>query len=452
MHFLYKLASLLGIDQAVFFTSFARIIQGLGGIVSIVFIAKYLTGIEQGFYFTFSSILAIKVFFELGLNGIITQYVAHEVASLSLEKDQYVGEIKHLSRMASLLHFCIKWYSILGVGLFLILSTTGYVFFKNFYKTEVGVDWIIPWILLSFGTTIYFLISPFIAFIEGLGKVKEIAKIRLIEQIGTLIGLWSGLIFGLKLYVGGIALYVGMLILCFFILKHFYTLLKNIYSINISEKVSYVKEILPYQWKIAVSWISGYFIFQLFNPVIFATEGAVIAGQMGMTIAAISAIQSLSLSWINTKVPLFSNLIALKKYIELDKIFNVTLKQSVFINGSALTILFLIITLIRKYNIIIDGTFVGDRFLDNLPMILMMIPIFLNQYVFSWATYLRCHKKEPLLVMSIVNAILCTLSIILMQKYYGIIGITFGYCTITFFTLIWTYSIFKNKKKKWHSN
>tara|TARA_B110000114_G_scaffold185799_1_gene235024 strand:+ start:2729 stop:4087 length:1359 start_codon:yes stop_codon:yes gene_type:complete len=451
MHFLYKLARLLGIDQAVFFTSFARIIQGLGGIVSIVFIAKYLTGIEQGFYFTFSSILAIKVFFELGLNGIITQYVAHEVASLSLEKDQYVGEIKHLSRMASLLHFCIKWYSILGVGLFLILSATGYVFFKNFYKTEVGVDWIIPWILLSFGTTIYFLISPFIAFIEGLGKVKEIAKIRLIEQIGTLIGLWSGLIFGLKLYVGGIGLFVGMLILCFFILKHFYTLLKNIYSINISEKVSYVKEILPYQWKIAVSWISGYFIFQLFNPVIFATEGAVIAGQMGMTIAAISAIQSLSLSWINTKVPLFSNLIALKKYIELDKIFNVTLKQSVFINGSALTILFLIITLIRKYNIIIDGIFVGDRFLDNLPMILMMIPIFLNQYVFSWATYLRCHKKEPLLVMSIVNAILCTLSIILMQKYYGIIGITFGYCTITFFTLIWTYSIFKNKKKKWHS-
>jgi len=81
----------------------------------------------------------------------------------------------------------------------------------------------------------------------------------------------------------------------------------------------------------------------------------------------------------------------------------------------------------------------------------MMITIFLNQYVFSWATYLRCHKKEPLLVMSVVNALLCSLSIILMQKYYGLIGITFGYCIITFFTLIWTYSIFKNKKKKWHS-
>ena len=37
----------------------------------------------------------------------------------------------------------------------------------------------------------------------------------------------------------------------------------------------------------------GYFIFQLFNPVLFATEGAVVAGQMGMTLAALNGIKHL---------------------------------------------------------------------------------------------------------------------------------------------------------------
>ncbi|MFK2504393.1 hypothetical protein ACIXPB_19920, partial [Bacteroides fragilis] len=89
--------------------------------------------------------------------------------------------------------------------------------------------------------------------------------------------------------------------------------------------MDYKTEIFPYQWKIALSWISGYFIFQLFNPVLFATEGAVIAGQMGMTLAALNGIQSLSLSWMTTKIPLYSGLIAQKQYRQLDIIFNRTL-------------------------------------------------------------------------------------------------------------------------------
>lgn len=62
----------LGIDKSIFFTSLARVIQAVGGVVSILFVARYLTGIEQGFYYTFGSIVAIQIFFELGLNGIIT--------------------------------------------------------------------------------------------------------------------------------------------------------------------------------------------------------------------------------------------------------------------------------------------------------------------------------------------------------------------------------------------
>ena len=112
----------IGIDKSIAYTSGSRIIQGFTGAASVFFITTFLTGIEQGFYYTFGSILALQVFFELGLTGIMTQYVAHEVSHLQLiENCYYEGELKYQSRLASLVHFCVKWYSVLAVLIFVFL-------------------------------------------------------------------------------------------------------------------------------------------------------------------------------------------------------------------------------------------------------------------------------------------------------------------------------------------
>ncbi|KAA6326653.1 hypothetical protein EZS27_024273, partial [termite gut metagenome] len=322
--------SKLGIDKSIFYTSSARIVQAAGGIISIFFIAKFLTGIEQGFYYTFGSIVAIQIFFELGLNGIITQYVAHEVSNLNWETPiELSGETKYLSRLSSLLHFSVKWYVCFAVFLLITLIIVGFIFFNRYGKHE-NVFWHIPWVLLAGGTAFNLLLAPILAFLEGLGKVKEVAKIRLCQQCVCLIIVWAGLCLGAKLYISGINSLLGVVLIIFLILKSdFKKILLNIWRVHIHEQVNYKKEIFPYQWKIALSWMSGYFIFQLFNPVLFATEGAVVAGQMGMTLVALNGIQSLSLSWMTTKIPLYSGLIAQKQYIQLDDVFNRTLKQSI---------------------------------------------------------------------------------------------------------------------------
>ena len=451
MGLLRQLASKIGIDKAIFFTSLARIIQAAGGVISILFVARYLTGEEQGFYYTFGSIVAIQIFFELGLNGIITQYVAHEVSFLRWDsKLVLVGEQKYLSRLSSLLHFCVKWYLAFAGALLVTLILVGFVFFGK-YGNHENISWRIPWILLAVGTALNLLLAPILSFIEGLGKVKEVAKIRLYQQTIGLLIVWSGLALGAKLYVSGLNCLVAVsLIASILYFGDFRKLLVNIWCVALTDKVNYRHEIFPYQWKIALSWVSGYFIFQLFNPVLFATEGAVVAGQMGMTLAALNGIQSLSLSWITTKVPLFSGLIAQKNYAQLDKIFNLTLKQSVSINGLFLLVMLLGIFIIRYFHIVIGGMDLGNRFLPYFPMVLMMIPLFVNQFVNSWAIYLRCHKQEPFLLNSIVAGILCCLSTVLLGKYFGVLGITGGYCFITCAMSFWGRWIFVTKKKEWH--
>lgn len=224
-----------------------------------------------------------------------------------------------------------------------------------------------------------------------------------------------------------------------------FKILSNIWKEKITEKVNYRKEIFPYQWKIAISWISGYFVLQIFNPVLFATEGAIIAGQMGMSLVAFTAISSFSQSWINTKIPVMTKLIARKEYNKLDTMFSQTTRQLSIVFLLLLSGFFILIFILRWLQIPL-----GYRFLSWTPLILLAIPIYLSQYVNSWATYLRCHKQEPMLLYSIIAGSLCCLSTLILGSRFGVIGMTGGYCGIICLMSIWAYHIFTKYKQVWH--
>ena len=453
MLFFNTIALKLGVDKAIAYSSGARIVQAFTGVGSIFFISTFLTGVEQGFYYTFGSILALQVFFELGLTGIMTQYVAHEASHLRLDENRvYQGELKYKSRLASLVRFCVKWYSILAVIVFLFLLVFGFFYFSKYGESQGEVvSWKIPWIIISIATAIQLFQSPFTSILNGLGFVKEISKISFWQQLILPVISWLGLSFGFKLYVSGIGYLISVSIWFLFIKKQNLLLtLLNLLKLRVLESVNYLKEIFPYQWRIALSWISGYFIFQLFNPVLFAAEGAVVAGQMGMTLTALNAIQAFSMSWLNTKVPVYSSLIAQKNYAVLDALFAKTLKQMTLICSILLVSFLFFIIFLREFQISINGNIFADRFLDYIPMILMMIPVFLQQFTNSWATYLRCHKKEPFMVCSIVAGTLCLLSTLYLGENYGLYGIVIGYCSIQVLLFPWGYYLYNSNKKKWH--
>ncbi|MBB3187207.1 lipopolysaccharide biosynthesis protein [Microbacter margulisiae] len=442
----YFISSKIGIDKAIGFTIGGNLIQAAGSIVSLSLIALFLTKEEQGFYYTFGSILAIQVFFQLGFDTIITQYAAHETAHIStFNISQNETEQKAQSRLSSLLHFCIRWFSTLSIGLFVVLMIAGYLFFSK-YSHNSNVEWKYPWIILVFNTCLAFIVIPIFSFIQGLGKVKEMAKLRLIQQSVNLIVLWILLYFGGHLYsapvAGTVSLLIALVLLAF---SEFRITLLRIWKLLGRWHINYKQEIFPYQWKIAVSWISGYFIFQLFNPVLFATSGAIVAGQMGMTMAVFNGLSGLTMSWITTKVPTFSKLFAKRDFKFADNLFNKTFKQVLSLNFLGVLALISIIVLLRYFKFSI-----GSRFLPVHLVVILGIGIFVNQMVFSWATYLRCHKKEPYLITSVVTGILAAASTLILGRKFGVNGLVIGYVTIICLMKIWEYRIFIHSKKIWH--
>lgn len=450
---LHWIAKTIGMDKAIAYTSGARVVQGVVGVGTVFFLSTFLTGVEQGFYFTFGSILALQIFFELGLTGIMQQYVAHEASHLTLDENlEYQGESKYRSRLASLVRFCLKWYSVLAGVVLVFLIVIGNIYFSEYGDSQsVDVEWRVPWVIICIGTSICIFQSPQTAILRGLGFVKDISEIEFYRQIINPLCIWIGLILGLKLYVMGIGYVLSAVVWQVFVIhKGLFRILTNLSKTEVSNKVGYFSEIFPYQWRIALSWISGYFIFQLFNPVLFATEGAIVAGQMGMTLHALNSIQSLSLSWVNTKIPVMSKLIALKEYVKLDSLFNQTLKQMVSVCSVLLIVFIFLLWGLDALQVEFNGTILANRFLGYVPTLLLMLPIFLQQFTGSWATYLRCHKKEPFLVNSVVGGLLCMASTLVLGRVFGLYGITVGYCCIQIFLCLWAYRIYVSKKTEWH--
>lgn len=447
--YIFKLSSWLGIDAAIFFTSFSRIIQAFGGVLATLFVAKFLSLQEQGYYFTFWSVIAIQIFFELGFNGIITQFSAHEFAKLKWLDHTVEGSIENLSRVSSLFRFALKWNFFIAFSYFLIVLIAGLYFFSKFGDLSVKT-WLNPWILLSFFSALNLFITSIISFIEGVGFVKEVSRIKFYQQLFSILAVLGGLFFQFGLFVPVINSLISFLVVFTLIIFKFRKKLLFFWYYKGFEKIDYFKEIFPYQWRIALSWLSGYFIFQLFNPIIFAFKGATVAGQTGMTMAAVMSIQAIPISWMTTKIAFFSSLIASHKYQELDKTFTRTLKQSLVVS------IFLFISFLSMIYIFRSGIFgislinIANRFLSTQSQIFLALSFIVNHIVSSWAIYLRCHKHEPYLINSVIGGLACSIVIFFTAKYLDVESVFLGYFVLSCLFSIWAYIVFKDNKNALH--
>ncbi len=77
----------LGLDRAVVFTVLARAWTSGSGLITVVLIARFLSPAEQGYYYTYASLIALQMVFELGFSQVVMQLASHERAHLSIGPD-----------------------------------------------------------------------------------------------------------------------------------------------------------------------------------------------------------------------------------------------------------------------------------------------------------------------------------------------------------------------------
>ena len=211
--------------------------------------------------------------------------------------------------------------------------------------------------------------------------------------------------------------------------------------------VPFRTEIWPLQWRMAVSWISGYLTLPLFTPILFHSPwGAIEAGRMGMTMGIAAKLSDVAIAWMNTKSAPFGRLIALRNYAELDRRFFKSLIQSAAIGTAAAAMVWLLAQWMNYH-----GNYLATRLLSPLALALVLFGYVGNVVVTSLAIYLRAHKQEKFMVNSILGALYTAPAAFFAGRAYGGLGIA---CVYALGTLViglgyGTYT-FQKYRRAWH--
>lgn len=444
-----KLKHWTGLDRAIVFTVTARFWSALAGVVTVLLIARFLTPNEQGYYYTFFSLVALQIVFELGFAFVVMQLAAHESAQLIFGPLGRVGgnPVAH-SRLASVLQKAIRWYSVAAIIMAATLLPAGLFFFARNHSAASGVEWKGPWCLLVLAAMLTFQMDPLFAFAEGCGFVPQIALMRLGQALLGSALAWTAMITHHGLYSPALMLVGQATVQVAFLLRsNIGALLKGLLKYPVGlHSVGWRQEIWPFQWRIAITWLSSYFIFQLFNPVLFAYQGPAVAGRMGMSLSIASSIGSVGLAWMSTKASPFGNLVARGEILALDKLFFRTLWQStvLLLIGAASCLSCLVFIAYRFPSL-------AMRVLPPWAFGLLLLTTVMNHVVMSEALYLRAHKREPFLIQAVSIAVALGISTVILGRVGGATAVTVGYFAFGgVLSLTLATHIFMTKRKQWH--
>ncbi len=422
-----RLKHLFGVDSAIAYTVLARGVQILGSAGTVLLIFRFLTPVEQGYYYTLLSLVSLQVVFELGFSFVILQMAAHECAHLTLHADGRIeGDSIGHARLASILQKTFRWYLLAAVILCAALLHVGVYFFSRHAHTTTPVAWHGPWVVAVLATAFWFLLNPLYSFLEGCGQVWQVGRMRFIQALLGAAMSWGALLSHHGLYSPAMMI-VGCAAVGMPFLYRRRNLCLGLLQYPAREgAVSWRSEVWPFQWKIAVSWACAYFTVQIFTPVLFAYRGPAEAGQFGLSLSITTYLSFLVLAWMSTKAAPFGQMIARGEFQRLRGLFSRTLRQSVIV-------LVGISAACEAGMIALHYLFprLAARMVSPTIFALLLLTCMSGFIVQSLAIYLRSFKREPFLVQSIVIAFSTVILALLAAKKWSIVGVSLSYFACT---------------------
>lgn len=433
--------SSLGLDFHVVQTLLQRSWGVLAGVVMLVLIPYTLTPQQQGYYFTFAGLLGLQIFFELGLNQAVTVIVSREVAHLSVAEGALRGERSHVDRVRSVIGLLRRWYAVAAVLFAIAAAAVGYFMFRRFGSLPT-VDWAGPWLAMVVLAAVNLFVSPLLAVIEGLGRVGQVARLRLVQAVVGNVLAWLLLLAGAGLWAAAAPAAVAAVGSLLWLRAGSSSLgvLHDATPVPPAHAVDWRREIFPFQWRLAVSWICGYLLFQIYAPLAFTQLGAVAAGQLGISLAIFNAIQAVGISWINARTPQIAGMVA-RKDCRLEQTFrSALLPSTAFVTLAACTVLVLV-PVGWAYDVALV-----DRLAGLPTLACMAVTTAVNTAVYAAATYLRAHGSEPMLPVSVVAAVL-TLAGVIAASFHSTLLMMLAQAVVTVcVALPWTLKLLRAQR------
>jgi O-antigen/teichoic acid export membrane protein len=442
-----KLLKWLEVDRAVMFAVLSKVWSLFAAPITLLLISLYLKPEVQGLYYTFLSLVAMQSFVELGFCIVITQFASHEWAGLYLDDSGFIsGDERARQRLISLGRLVFKWYACASIIFVLLVGGGGYLFLSQ--SPDLGISWKGPWFSLMVVAGLQLWALPFLSLLEGCNQVHTIYRFRFVQGVFISLAMWMAmsLDFGLWMAIAGVG--AGLIATLYLILIVYRKFFQPFFTFKPEQEIHWKEEIWPMQWRLALGGSMGYFMVSIYTPVMFHYHGPVVAGQMGMTWQLVTALGSLAMAWVATKVPRFGILVAKKNYTELDRFFFRTSGISMGVISLGAVLLWLLV-----YGLNYFEHPLAQRLLSPLPFGLFIVGTVLGQIAQCQSAYLRAHKKEPFLLYSFVYGLLNGIVVWFLGSRFGAIGASVGYLSVmTLVSVPLGSYIWITCRRKWHAD
>jgi O-antigen/teichoic acid export membrane protein len=287
---------------------------------------------------------------------------------------------------------------------------------------------------------------PFNSLLEGCNQVATIQRLRLNQAVLSSVGLWIALVSGAGLWALVVAAAINVLRDAWLLLFQYRRFFRPFLAKPEGPVLHWRGDLWPMQWRLALSGVVNYFAISLFNPVMFQYHGAIVAGQMGMTLAMVYGLQSLGVAILAPKVPTFGMLIARRDFEALDRLWRRTSLVSLGACAGGAAAVWTVVAALRAIEAPISA-----RLLAPGPLAVLLAGMLLMQISQCETAYLRAHRQEPIVVMSVTTSIGIGLLVWLLGRQFGPAGAAAGYFSMAALTVVWETMIWTRCRRVWHA-
>jgi hypothetical protein len=167
---------------------------------------------------------------------------------------------------------------------------------------------------------------------------------------------------------------------------------------------------------------------------------------MGMTWALVTAVSAVSSTWVYSKVPRLGMMVARREFGVLDRLIVRLTVAAVSVACVMSLGIWVGLVLLNSW-----GHPLASRALPPLPSGLFLLATVLMQVSIPQSAYLRAHKKEPFLGLSLASGVLIACATWVLASQFNVTAVAVGYlCVVSAMVLIGT-AIWNRCRSDWHN-
>ena len=386
--------------------------QALAGAFTLILAISFLTPEELGLFQTMTSVVAFFMVLDVGLSTVLIQLSAARFNEACWD-GTIVSSAQGGRDYLSLCKSAFIWYAVVGL-IFMGVLPAGLVFFRE--EAEVlSVDWVGPWTMLVIASAMQMVLMPVLSVLEGAGQIFEVYAIRLLQVVVGAVAVWGVLVLGGNLWAVAM-LPTGSVAVCvFWVIVRRRAFIVQVLRAHAVSAAIWVADVWPLQWRAAFGWLAGYSLVLIHVPILFVTQGAIAAGQMGVTMTVVNVLSVLAMSYPVSKVPSMVMLSSRQDWRAVDELFNRVWRVSIsmYLLG-ALGVLLLVLVL--------QGWPVSARLLTLEQTALLLLGMAAYHMASVFGIFIRAHLQDPLFKIAIGCAILTAALSYWASIYWGSLG------------------------------